>query len=785
MFNKLLLVSLYTALGYIPCQCVPSDKVLSQLVFHDLPPNEYEDIVSSESSLSFSDCGKNEECVVAGRCLIEANGKVNSRQCLTAFRTAGVCCLLNENRLRQVSVKRSIHRKDFGNVFLNAVHDGRQMYAEKTGGSKVPGKIASEQQKPYSSFHQLLQPGQHASHEERDQHDIYKSVFISKQFAEMTNMSLADRQLDRFEAMPKLHKKRCIPAVECNPRSRYRSIDGTCNNLHPERTSWGAAGQPFKKVLPPAYEDGVWAPRTHSVNGNKLASPRTISATIIQDVDRPEPHLNLLLAEFGQFLVHDFVKSASIKIGNKEIECCTTDGSQTLPGDELHFACMPIDVSPHDPFYSKFGVRCLNFVRLALASEGNCRMGYAKQVNTVTHFIDASQVYGSDDELAASLRTFHKGQLRNSFPVGIEMLPFSQNPGICEPWAKVCFEAGEDRANEIISLVHVHTLFLREHNRIANILSQVNSHWNDEILYQETRKIVIAEFQHIVYNEYLPIIIGVRKARQYGLLDEVHGHSELYNDKLKPAALTEVGGAAFRFGHSTIDGNLHIQHRNTRAEDIPIHTAFNDPSRLLNPTSFDDYMFSLGNQAQQQLDEFVTTGLAGLLFAGRAPIGSDLPSLNIQRGRDYALRPYNEYRVWAGLSKIKSFQEMGPIGNEFAKVYESPDDIDLWIGGLLEVALPDGLLGETFAHLIAEQFARLKYSDRYYYTNSPDIKPDAFTSHQLRQFQRITLASVICANLDKRRDFYQAPHAFLKSGSHNLPVPCNQYHNLDFEAWRN
>lgn len=732
----------------------------------------------------YYDCDKNEECILAERCLIKSGGNEQARQCLTEFRTAGVCCLLNENDIWRVRNKRFVRDKDFEQVYQNAVHDGRRMYARKHGESKILDKSTYGQQKPHSLFHQLLQPGYHALEDERDQHAIYENVFSSKQFAEMTNMSIVDRQLDRFEASHKDHRKRCIPPVACNPHYHYRSLDGTCNNLHPQRTSWGAAGQPFKKLLPPAYEDGVWAPRLHSVSGRRLASPRTICATLLHDVDRPDQHLNLLLMQFGQFIVHDFSRSSSMKMGKEEIQCCATDGSRALDGEQSHFACLPIDVSPNDPFYSKFGVRCLNFVRLALAAEGDCRMGYAKQVNKVTHFIDASTVYGSNDELAASLRTFQKGQLRNSFPVGIELLPFNQNPGVCEPWAKVCFEAGDDRSNQIISLVQVHTLFLREHNRIANALSQVNPHWNDEILYQETRKIVIAEIQYIVYNEYLPIIVGLSKARQYGLVDDVRGYSQLYNDNLEPSVLTEVSAAAFRFGHSTVDGHLHIQHRHSKAEDIPIHTVFNNPSKLLDPTSFDDYMFSLGSQAQQQLDEFITTGLAGLLFAGRAPFGSDLPSLNVQRGRDHAIRPYNDYRAWAGLPKITSFSELGPIGNEFAKVYESPDDIDLWIGGLFEPAVSDGLVGETFAHLIADQFARLKYGDRYYYSNSLEINPGTFTSHQLNQIQQISLASVICANIDLRGDFYQAPRAFLKSGPHNLPRPCKQYQNLDFEAWR-
>ena len=101
-------------------------------------------------------------------------------------------------------------------------------------------------------------------------------------------------------------------------------------------------------------------------------------------------------------------------------------------------------------------------------------------------------------------------------------------------------------------------------------------------------------------------------------------------------------------------------------------------------------------------------------------IGLDLVALNIQRGRDHGLPGYIEYRKICQVGRADSFDDLAsniPLKKiELLKrVYKSVDDIDLYIGMILEEPATGALVGQTFLCLIGDQFARLKLGDRYFY----------------------------------------------------------------------
>ncbi|CAH0582784.1 unnamed protein product [Chrysodeixis includens] len=566
----------------------------------------------------------------------------------------------------------------------------------------------------------------------------------------------------------------CPPPPTCTAQSRYRSIGGECNN--PTHSTWGAVHTGYERLLPPDYSDGTWAIRT-ARSGLPLPSARTVSSALLLDGTFPSRSHNLMFMQFGQFIAHD-TSAGVVFTNNKDdaISCCTNNGEDILSPELQHFACAPIAVAPDDQFFSAFGHKCINFVRTQIAPADDCTVGYAKQMNGATHYPDLSHLYGSSQEKLSSLRA--PGALLKTFnDYGRELPPLTKRKEcMTVKEGAACFESGDHHGNQIISLTVLHTIFTREHNRIARALSRINPMWDEERVFWETRRILQAIHQHIIYNEWLPSLLGPQILKTFGLYPS-SGYSTAYDPHVNPALSAEFSTAAMRFGHSVVDGRIMIPSPKMGGvyETISIPEVMFQPSRMRLRHFLDRLLIGLAAQPMQTVDPFVTEGLTRYMFHGGNPYGVDLAAINIQRGRDHGVRSYNHYRQLVGLPPYLEFQHFPPsAAQRLSLVYERPEDIDLWVGGLLEEPVEGGLLGPTFANIIADQFNRLKRGDRYFYEYGPDVNPGGFTPSQLEEIKKVTLSRLICDNNDGIELISQPPDAFLRADlPGNEPVPCD------------
>jgi peroxidase len=174
------------------------------------------------------------------------------------------------------------------------------------------------------------------------------------------------------------------------------------------------------------------------------------------------------------------------------------------------------------------------------------------QVNQATHYLDGSQIYGFTVKKSAILRSFDHGQLETTVKHKRDFLPVSHKPSDdCQlsDDSSVCFISGDSRVNINPQLTVMHTLWMREHNRVAKELAEMNPRWDDERLFQEARRIVIAEIQHITYNEWLPLVLGKKYFKK------IQKYSQ-YNDKVDASVSNSFATAAVRGLYSLMDGKL-------------------------------------------------------------------------------------------------------------------------------------------------------------------------------------------------------------------------------------
>lgn len=484
-----------------------------------------------------------------------------------------------------------------------------------------------------------------------------------------------------------------------------RSIDGSGNNVaHPV---WGTAGSVLLRGSMPAYyADGLGAPMPRP-------NPRMISNMVSDQTAAGlgnSRNLSAMAWQWGQFMDHDF---------------SLADESTNDP--------MPIAIPAGDPVFDpgNTGTATMPFMRSV------CVDGVTtprQQPNMITHWLDGSQVYGSDTTRADTLRSHVGGRLATSTG---DMLPFNTTglPNAGGTDASL-YLAGDVRCNEQIGLTAMHTVFVREHNRLADQISAANPGWSDEQVYQKARKLVGGEIQAISYNQWLPAMMGSTAPGPYAG----------YNPNVDGSMNTAFTTAAFRIGHTMLNDQLlrvNADGTTYSGGNLNLFQSFFNPSIITAPGSLDSILRGFVVQQSNEIDTQAIDGVRNLLFGGTD--GRDLIALNVQRGRDHGLPDYNALRVGFGLPALSAFNQITSdpsLAAALSAAYGGDiNNVDPWIGLFAEDHLPGSSLGATATAIFIDQFVRLRDGDRFFYLNDPSLTPQ-----DLAFLNNVSLADIIRLN---------------------------------------
>jgi len=494
----------------------------------------------------------------------------------------------------------------------------------------------------------------------------------------------------------------------------FRRLDGSYNNF--KHTTWGAKNTPLLRKTPVAYADGCSA---LAERGEDSPNPRNISNILCHqeaEVENSEGLSDFVWA-WGQFLDHEI------------------DLTEAADPEEHANIAVAVD----DPYHTGGGI--IHFKRSAYAfstglGEGNPR----QQINQLSSYIDAANIYGVDEDRLFELRAgdgsgkmkvFHsrKGDL---LPFNTTALPNAINPTDANP--SDFFLAGDVRANEHIVLTAMHTLFVREHNRLCDRVTEKHPILlgKDEEIFQLARKLVGAIMQAITYKEFIPALLGANALSPY----------KGYCSDVNAGVANVFSTACYRLGHSMLPDKLHSAGGKI---SINLRDAFFNPD-LIKERGIEFLLQGRYKQKMQNVDLKISSEIRNFLFSlpniENQPF-LDLASLNIQRGRDHGLADYNSVRVSYGLAPVTDFTDIGcdtEVQKNLKKLYGHVDNIDPWIGALAEEHKDGAQVGEMIFSVLKDQFERMRDGDRFWYENDPILQ-----GYQ-HKIEGVTLAKVIRRN---------------------------------------
>ncbi|XP_077288383.1 peroxidase-like isoform X2 [Arctopsyche grandis] len=614
---------------------------------------------------------------------------------------------------------------------------------------------------------------------------------VSSSFSRSWSYADNSDEVDSKEATqiyaPKRDEKFMPPACgykagPCDAKTLYRNFDGSCNNLeHPE---WGVPNSTYSNLLTPRFGDGYRTPR-RSNDGNPLPSARKIRTSMFPTGTQENDLWTINAMFWGQFMAHDM---SLLKEPEHEFSCCTPDGKYESKQGRF---CYPVKVPTDDATMGKDGILCMNFTRTVTDKDMGCCKpdAPAKQINAVTDYLDLSNVYGLNQEMANDLRSFRGGKLatevRNNHIFAPKENNMRDNCRCSMGNENVCYKTGDSRSNQNPQLAITQIMFVREHNRIADELSKLNPHWNDERIFQEARRISIAAYQRISYYEWLPIFMGRRNLLDKLIIYETPGFVNDYDSKVLPSVTNEHAHAAYRFFHTHIMGLLQMTTPDRKtASTTSIANWFNRPAVVEVGSNLEQFTMGMITQHLEETDNIFVEEITDRLFACGNKFGIDLRAADIQRDRDHAINYYNDYRKYCGLKVANSFDDYGDLISAqnialLKTLYTNHTDVDLTVGGSLEALAPGAQSGPTFLCIMNEQFLRSRKADRFWFEN----KSSGFTEEQLAEIRKATVSAMFCDVGDGIKEIQTIGFTLIFPGFNEI-TPCSEIVRMNLTHWK-
>lgn len=517
-----------------------------------------------------------------------------------------------------------------------------------------------------------------------------------------------------------------VMSFRCVMGSPYPNVDGTCINQ--ESPDLGSIGSKFLRLQPANSGKDGFAPRESSNGDKSLPSARNAAETIRKHLKKPP--VTGIFGDWAHFIQRDTFSIPESPL-SESVDCCKTEAED----------CFPIQVDEKDPLYKE--ITCIDFKRSARAQ---AILGHRESMSLVSTYLDATPVYGPTNEVAFTKKTGYFGYLNG--PEGSEETEDDKKTDEKKPEKTVkcavpeslegCFQLSSEEEKTMLESLSL--LFVLEHNRIADALAEINPHFDDSLLYNEARRLLIAEYNMITYNEYLPALLGEAIVKKHSLLPGTDGPQAQFIKEVNPGILTNFALASYR--NPAMKSEWHISWGSTDILDS------------------DQYRSVLKDPYQ------------------------DLVALDIQRGRDHGVTGYIHWR---------RFCDQGAANNNFEdlesnipkeavaalkELYDGElDDLDLSVA-LLETPEDGSATGKTFACLLADQFARLKTGNRLFW----EFETSLITAEQREQLKtEVSLARLICNNLA----VHAVPkNAFLPPSDSNPLIECSTLPPMDMEHWK-